>query len=128
MHELKFNGSLQAGKINTDESRIRTMYYLIEETKESTNFYYVQTEKWCLTLVFFYLSEVFEITGIPSLYRHWLRKGNKPTLIEWLGRHPRWWSRKIVYPAGTKIRVPEPRKVTYAFLRAVDYDSWGPRW
>ena len=104
------------------------MYYLIEETKESTNFYYVQTEKWCLSLVYFYASEIFEITGIPSLYRIWFKKGNKPTLIEWLGRHPRWWSRKIVYPAGTKIRVPEPRKMTYAYMRTVDYDPWGPKW
>ena len=32
--------------------RVLTMYYMIEETKESTNFYYVQTEKWCLSLAF----------------------------------------------------------------------------
>ena len=57
------------------------MYYLIEETKESTNFYYVQTEKWCLSLVYFYASEIFEITGIFAI------RFLKITFPDWINRN-----------------------------------------
>ena len=96
------------------------MYYLVEETKDATNFYAVEVRKWCLCLMIFYLTELFEITMIPYCYRKWFSKKRKPTLLEWLGRHPRWWSRKVQYPAGTKIHVTQRGCSSYGFLNMVD--------
>ena len=45
------------------------MYYLVEETKDATNYYAVEVRKWCLCLMIFYLTELFEITMIPYCYR-----------------------------------------------------------
>ena len=104
------------------------MYYLVEKKPDRTDVYYVRLNRWCLCLVLFYLSEVLELTGIPWLYRRLFKKGKRPTLLEWLGRRPRWWSGVVSFPPGSKIRFRRPPRLTYSYLRKVDYSPWETRW
>lgn len=81
------------------------MYTYIEETETNTVLYRVGPYQWSFTLVLFYLTELFELTFIPKVYRKIFHKGDKPTLMQWLARYPRLWSTKTIYSAGTKIKV-----------------------
>ena len=83
--------------------------YFVEHTEESTIVYRVRPFCWCFMLAFFYLSEVFELTFIPWVYRKLFHKGDKPTLIQWLGRYPRLWSTKKLYPVGTEFKIQKTR-------------------
>ena len=80
------------------------MFSYVEETKEGTVLYQVRTYRWCMCWAFFYASEVFELTGIPYLYRKVLGVHKKPTFLEWLAAHRGFWSRKYIYPKGTRLR------------------------
>ena len=78
------------------------MFSYVEETEEGTVLYQVRTYRWCMCWAFFNASEVFELTGIPYLYRKFLGIPRKPTFLEWLTQHRRLWSSKTVYPRGTR--------------------------
>ena len=49
------------------------MFSYVEETEEGTVLYQVRTYRWCMCWAFFNASEVFELTGIPYLYRKAIR-------------------------------------------------------
>lgn len=91
------------------------MYAWVENTKDHTILYEVQIVKWSLCVLYFNISELFEYTGFPRLYREFFNKGEKPTFLEWLKRHPRWWSKKRGFPAGTKINFVHHR-LTYSYI------------
>ena len=78
------------------------MYSYVEETDEGTVLYQVRTFRWFLCLTYFYASEGFEITGIPYLYRKCRGISRRPTFLEWLAAHRSLWSKKAVYPKGTR--------------------------
>mgnify|MGYP000036479647 len=88
------------------------MFSYVEETEEGTVLYQVRTYRWCMCWAFFNASEVFELTGIPYLYRKFLGIPRKPTFLEWLTQHRRLWSSKTVYPRGTRFSRPSSIKVT----------------
>lgn len=79
------------------------MYSYVEETDEGTVLYQVRTFRWFLCLTYFYASEGFEITGIPYLYRKCRGVSRRPTFLEWLAAHRSLWSKKTVYPKGTRL-------------------------
>ena len=60
------------------------MFSYVEETEEGTVLYQVRTYRWCMCWAFFNASEVFELTGIPYLYRKFLGIPRKPTFLECL--------------------------------------------
>lgn len=78
------------------------MYYFYEDQENCTVYYKIQRLKWSLCCSYFFLTEIVEWTLVPRLYRKLMKKGRKPTFIEWLGKHPRWWSTKQVFPKGTR--------------------------
>ena len=45
------------------------MFSYVEETEEGTVLYQVRTYRWCMCWAFFNASEVFELTGIPYLWK-----------------------------------------------------------
>lgn len=59
------------------------MFSYVEETEEGTVLYQVRTYRWCMCWAFFNASEVFELTGIPYLYRKALGVHKKATF--WCG-------------------------------------------
>ena len=85
------------------------MFSYVEETEEGTVLYQVRTYRWCMCWAFFNASEVFELTGIPYLYRKALGVHKKPTFLEWLAAHRGFWSRKYVYPKGTRLSFSKPK-------------------
>lgn len=93
----------------------------LEDREDCTLLYEVQTVKWSLCCSFFYLSEVFELTFIPSLYRVFFNKGSKPTFLEWLERHPRWWSTVKVLPKGTRFRKDSFSDLTLPRLYKIEW-------
>ena len=62
------------------------MFSYIEETEEGTIFYQVRPWCWCFCWAAYYVTEVFEICGIPFIYRRLKGIPRKPTLMEWLGK------------------------------------------
>lgn len=94
------------------------MYGWVENTKDHTILYEVQIVKWSLCVLYFNISELFEYTGFPRLYREFFHKGEKPTFLEWLKRHPRWWSKKTLYPSGTKIKFRK-RRITQSYINYI---------
>ncbi len=80
------------------------MFSYIGETEEGTIFYQVRPWCWCFCWAAYYVTEVFEICGIPFIYRRLKGIPRKPTLMEWLARYPRLWSSKKVYPPETKFQ------------------------
>lgn len=82
------------------------MFSYVEETEEGTVLYQVRTYRWCMCWAFFNASEVFELTGIPYLYRKALGVHKKPSFLEWLAAHRGLWSTKYVYPKGTRFSQP----------------------
>ena len=85
------------------------MFSYVEETEEGTVLYQVRTYRWCMCWAFFNASEVFELTGIPYLYRKALGVHKKPTFFEGLAAHRGFWSRKYVYPKGTRLSFSKPK-------------------
>ena len=79
--------------------------YFVEHTEENTILYHVDPWRWSFALAFFYLTELFELTLIPMLYRKICHKGDKLTLMQWLSRYPRLWSTKKLYPVGTEFKI-----------------------
>ncbi len=82
------------------------MFSYVEETEEGTVLYQVRTYRWCMCWAFFNASEVFELTGIPYLYRKALGVHKKPSFLEWLAAHRGLWSTWYVYPKGTRFSQP----------------------
>ncbi len=100
------------------------MYYWIEDRDDCTVYYEIQTVKWSLCCAYFYLSEAFEISGIPTVYRNFFAKGKKPTFKEWLGRHPRWWSKATQYPKGTRIVRHDFPELTLGWLNRTRWNMF----
>ena len=98
------------------------MRYYYEDKEDCTIYYKVQRLKWSLCCVYFAISEVFELTFVPTLYRTVFDKGPRPSFLEWLGRHPRWWSKKMIYPRGTRFYNEKFNDLTMARLYKVE---WG---
>ena len=98
------------------------MHYYYEDKADCTIYYKVQRLKWSLCCVYFSLSEVFELTFIPTLYRAFFDKGERPTFLEWLGRHPRWWSKRLVFPKGTRFYGDSRPDITLGRLYRIE---WG---
>lgn len=100
------------------------MYYFYEDQENCTVYYKIQRLKWSLCCSYFFLTEIVEWTLVPRLYRKLMKKGRKPTFIEWLGKHPRWWSTKQVFPKGTRFNLDSTSdfsdvcqaKITWGFL------------
>ena len=78
------------------------MFSYVEETEEGTVLYQVRTYRWCMCWAFFNASEVFELTGIPYLYRKALGVHKKPSFLEWLGK----LFKNPCYQAGWNKNVP----------------------
>ena len=95
------------------------MYTFVDETADGTVLYEVRLLGWCLCWAFYYGSEIFEITGVPVVYRRFRGVSSKPTFIEWLKMHRRLWSKKTVYPKGTKFNynfiADSPGRIGYLF-------------
>lgn len=98
------------------------MYYYYEDKEDCTVCYQVQTIKWSLCCAYFYLSEAFEFTFIPTLYRSFHHKARKPTFMEWLGKHPRWWSRTFTVSRGTRFHFDTFPELTVARLKKVEWN------
>lgn len=94
------------------------MFTYVDETDEGVCVYQVRTNYWCLCWAFYNVSEVFELTGIPFIYRKFIGEARKPTFLEWLARHKKLWTKKYVYPKGTEITIIPSRspRMTVGFL------------
>lgn len=85
------------------------MFSYVEETEEGTVLYQVRTYRWCMCWAFFNASEAFELTGIPFVYHKFRGVARKPTFLEWLSKHRNFWTKKTIYPKGTKITFSKRR-------------------
>ena len=97
------------------------MYYFYEDQENCTVYYKIQRLKWSLCCSYFFLTEIVEWTLVPRLYRKLMKKGRKPTFIEWLGKHPRWWSTKQVFPKGTRFSEEKFLDLTIPRLLSVEW-------
>ncbi|MBS5492245.1 MAG: hypothetical protein KHX35_07710 [Sutterella wadsworthensis] len=91
------------------------MIIRIDENETETVVYRARIYCWVLMWVLFHVSKIFELTGIPFIYRK-LTHRNRLTLMQWLVRFQCIWCAREIYPAGTKIRISKP-KISYGYIR-----------
>lgn len=106
-------GSVVKGKITGDVVNLQGSFINLYATAEIigrdvtlTQIDQVSPYRWCMCWAFFNASEVFELTGIPYLYRKALGVHKKPSFLEWLAAHRGLWSTWYVYPKGTRFSQP----------------------
>ena len=91
------------------------MIIRIDENETETVVYRLRFICWVVGLMSFYISNIFELTAIPFLYRK-LMKRDKANLLEWFTRFQWFWCTTELYPAGTKIHIGKSR-LTIGYLR-----------
>ena len=80
------------------------MIIRIDENETETVVYRARIYCWVLMWFLFHVSKIFELTGIPFIYRK-LTHRNRLTLMQWLVRFQCIWCAREIYLAGTKIRI-----------------------
>lgn len=94
------------------------MIFRIERSETATVVYSIRIFPWSFACVFYYITELFELTAIPYFYRKYVSHKTKPSLMEWLVSIQWFWCRRDVYKAGTRITLIK-RRLTPGYIRYV---------
>ena len=94
------------------------MIFRIDENETETVVYRIRIYAWSFACVFYYITELFELTGIPFFYRKFFSHKSKPSLMEWLVSIQWFWCRQDFYKAGTRI-VFRRRRLTPGYIRYI---------
>lgn len=94
------------------------MIFRIDENETETVVYRIRIYAWSFACVFYYITELFELTGIPFFYRKFFSHKAKPSLMEWLVNIQWFWCKQDIYEAGTRLTVRK-RRLTPANIRHI---------
>ena len=94
------------------------MIIRIDENESETVVYRVRIFLWSTACVFYYVTQLLEITAVPFVYRKFISHKKHLSLKEWLLKIQSFWCKKEVYKASTKV-ILGSRRLTPGYFRHI---------